>query len=143
MMTNPVFQRSLADYIAMLEHLNARSLPLLDKLVSPDIRFTDPFHDLIGIDGVRAVYQKRFILYRRVKFQTVGYGFARDGHTAYIRWTLDLDDRRIDGMSEMAFTGDGKVAAQSDYWDSGSGMMAGMMFAGLVWRRVRQKFSAV
>lgn len=141
-MMTPGPQRALADYLAFLEHLSPRSLPLLDKMLSSDIRFTDPFHDLIGIDGVRAVYQKRFALYRRVKFQTVGYGFARDGHTAYIRWTLDLDDHRIDGMSEMTFTGDGKIAAQADYWDSGAGVMAGLALAGFVWRRVRQKFSA-
>jgi len=147
MTPNLTFQRPLEEYIAFFERLTARSLPLLEKYVSADVQFNDPFHSVSGIDAMRAVFEKGFADGKQIKFRVSDVAWGRSGHVAYVRWTCSIkavgqEDFVIEGMSEISFGNNGKIIAHIDHWDSGSQIMARIPVIKWVWALMRSKIAA-
>ena len=47
-------------YLDYLENLTAQDIQRLSDYVSPDVRFSDPFHDVRGIAEMAAIFSKLF-----------------------------------------------------------------------------------
>lgn len=109
-------------WIAFLESLSAESLPQLDALTTPDVRFADPFNDVRGRAGVRRVLDHalrscsdpRFVIERR----------GLDGDLGFLRWRFDarakwIGDFGFNGAAEILLTPEGLVESHVEFWDGG------------------------
>lgn len=111
-------------YVAFYETVTPGSLGRLDELCAPDVRFRDPFNDVAGIARYRTILAKMFDDVVEPRFTVIDR--ALSGRVAYLRWDFTFTPRgggapwHIEGMSEVHFDADGRVAAHLDHWDSGS-----------------------
>ncbi len=121
----PAFQKQLEDYVLYLERLTVRSIRLIEKLVSSDIRLIGPGYDVRGLDAVEAQFAELFENAQRHHIQITDSSWGRDGYTAYLRWTRinqtkrNGPEHRTDGISEIIFGPDGMVVQHRDYWADG------------------------
>lgn len=106
-------------YISFYESLTPDSLARLDDLCAPNVRFRDPFNDVVGPAACRAVLEKMFADVTEPRFRVIDR--AHSGQVCYLRWRFTFITRTahaIDGMSEVHFDTNGKVTAHFDHWDS-------------------------
>lgn len=117
--TAMALQKPLEDYIHFLERMSTRSLPLLNKLATPGMRFHDPLHDVYGVDEVIAVFAKKLAGLTSPRLQVKDFCWGREQPVAYLRWDLiarkDGEDFLAQGIAEVMFSLDGYVMAHTDY----------------------------
>ena len=115
-------QRPMRDYIEYFETLNARSVPLLDKVAAPGFYFKDPFNEVCDIEAAKRIFAHMFEALDNPKFKVIDYGFSQKG-LGFIKWNFTFSMRGrpfgFEGMTEVTFDKDGKVISHVDYWDSG------------------------
>jgi len=136
---------ALARWAALFETLTPETLPYMRALCAPDVRFRDPFNDVRGVDMLVRVFEDMFETCDAPRFvvqdQALGEG------AGYIRWTFEFKPRRlpgpawrIEGMSEIHFDDQGRIAAHLDHWDAASQFYARLPvlrgLIGLVRRRL-------
>ncbi len=126
-------------YVAYFERLSPETLGELDALVTPDVRFKDPFNDLRGVADMRRAMAMAFD-HGTPRFEVIDR--ARSSHAAYLLWRYALGTGFvIEGMSEIRFAPDGRIAEHIDHWDSGSQFYSRIpvlgWLIGLVRRRLR------
>ena len=61
-------QKSLDKYVLYLETLNSSTINLLDDYVAENVRFKDPFNDVMGSEKMKAVFLHMFGNVEDVKF---------------------------------------------------------------------------
>lgn len=117
------YAKPLEDYIIFFEKLSARSVRLLDKHVSHDVAFKDPFNDVIGAPEMERVLAHMFTQVENPKFKVHDAAQGRQENMFYLKWTFTyvlpksgIKDS-FEGVSEVMFKPDGKVASHVDYWD--------------------------
>lgn len=145
-MTKPDIISRYADAFAALTPDNMASLM---ATVSPDIRFTDPFNDVHGREGFRAIFEHMFATCEAPRFQIVDIARPADGagDRAYLRWRMSgrikswphtsLD---LEGMSEIHVGEDGLVSLHIDHWDSASQLLVRLPLIGLLLRPAMRLF---
>jgi hypothetical protein len=120
----PDLETAVAAYVDFYESLTPESLGRLDALCAPEVRFQDPFNDVTGIAAYRAVLAGMFEHLSAPRFEVDDW--ALSGRVAYLRWSFTFTPKtgrgpwRIEGMSEVQFDQQGRVALHLDHWDSGS-----------------------
>lgn len=123
MTSDPGIEATVAAYIAYYETLCADTVGDLDALCAPNVRFRDPFNDVVGVDKYRAILERMLDDVRDPEFTVTDR--AVSGRVAYLRWKFSFHPRRsrtpwiFEGMSEVHFDTSGKVAQHLDHWDSG------------------------
>lgn len=139
------FQRPMRDYIEYMESLTPRSIRLIEKIATPDMYFKDPFNEVNGIENVERIFEHMLKTVQAPKFKALDYQFGRAG-TGYIRWAFYYEEngkrQAIEGMSEIAFSEDGRVTSHIDHWDSGEFVYQKIPLLGSVIRFLRSKISA-
>lgn len=110
-------------YVAFLETLTPAGLERLGEHCAPDVRFSDPFNEVVGLAGYRRVLEKMFDDVGQPDFVVTGRALA--GVELYLRWRLAGRGPggralRIEGMSEVRFDAAGRVVSHADFWDAGS-----------------------
>jgi limonene-1,2-epoxide hydrolase len=120
----------------------------LDALLAQatdDVRFTDPFNDVAGKDGLRAIIEDMVERCREPRFEILD--VAASARAGYIRWRLDFIPKgsgkrwSFEGMSEILIAEDGRVAAHIDHWDSGAQLYAKLPVLGWLVGRVRRSLA--
>jgi hypothetical protein len=117
-------EAAVAAYVAFYESLTPDSVGRLEVLCAPEVRFRDPFNDVVGVGAYKAILAKMFEDVAAPRFTVTDR--ALSGRVAYLRWDFTFQLRkgaapwRIEGMSEVHFDAQGRVAAHLDHWDSGS-----------------------
>ena len=117
-------EAAVAAYIAFYEELTPDSLEKLERLCAPTVRFRDPFNDVTGVAGYRAILAQMFEDVAEPRFKVIDW--ALSGRVAYLRWDFSFRRRHggapwhIEGMSEVHFDQQGLIAAHLDHWDSGT-----------------------
>ena len=105
-------------YVAFFETLRRDTLDGLDALVTADVRFRDPFNDVVGVPAMKKALDAAFD-HGTPKFEVTDR--ARGTKGAYLLWRFTNGAGfEIEGMSEIRFAPDGRVAAHLDHWDSGT-----------------------
>lgn len=112
-------QKPLEDYIQYLEKMTSRSVPLLRNLAVPGMHYTDPLHDVRGIDDIVEIFQRRLTDVKSAKYRVSDYAWGKDGQTVYLRWTFicikhDAEDI-TQGIAEVMFSNDDLVMSHTDY----------------------------
>ncbi len=115
-MHNLNFQRQLEEYSVYHERLTPRSVRLIEKMASPDIRFIDPQQDVRGIEAVEEALIEMLGEGGRVSTRMSDMAWGRDGYTAYLRWTRNFPKYKMDGISEVVFSPDGLIVQHTEYW---------------------------
>ncbi|MGB0683317.1 MAG: nuclear transport factor 2 family protein [Magnetovibrionaceae bacterium] len=115
-----ICRTALQGYADFFERLTPSNLCNLTGLVTPDVRFKDPFNDLTGPEGMVAVFQHMFDTVEEPRFAVRAKGLDRQ--CGLLLWTMtfrtDGKPMRIEGMSEVRLTADGLVSAHIDHWDA-------------------------
>lgn len=110
----------LERYRRVLETLTPETLDGLSDVVTPDVRFKDPFNDVRGADAMARVFRHMFDNVANIRF-TVHHAMAAED-TALLAWRFEgiLGGRpwRFDGTSMLRFAPDGRVCEHVDYWDA-------------------------
>ena len=136
---------AVAAYGRFFETIAPDSLDRLDGVVAPDVRFGDPFNDVTGIEGDRAVFRHMFETVDQPRFTILR--TAIDGDTAFYRWRFSFrrkgvaDIWTIEGMSEVRFLANGLVAAHIDHWDAASQLYERLPVIGTLLRWIRRKLA--
>ncbi|MBL8808330.1 MAG: nuclear transport factor 2 family protein [Rhodospirillales bacterium] len=106
----------LDDYVAFFERLTPDRLDDLDALVASDVRFKDPFNDVRGTARMKKVLAMAFA-HGTPRFEVIDR--ARGEHAAYLLWRYTHGPGfALEGMSEIRFAPDGRIAEHIDHWDS-------------------------
>lgn len=111
---------ALCDYF---EHLSPATLCELETRYAPDVWFKDPFHDVHGVESVRAILAHTFAKLPDARFRVTGrFPGARD--EAVLLWTMEFTmpfthaATAIVGATHLAFDAAGRVTRHRDYWDA-------------------------
>ncbi len=117
-------EAAVAAYVAFYEGMTPDSLGRLEALCAPSVRFRDPFNDVTGVAAYRAILARMFEDVAAPRFEVVDR--ALSGRVAYLRWDFSFTPLKggapwhIEGMTELHFDDQARVAAHLDHWDSGS-----------------------
>ena len=116
--------RSALDrYARFYETMTRADLAAIERVVTPDVRFKDPFNDVTGSAAMAACMDMaydhgmpRFEVLDRAISDRAGYLLWRYTSTpagaSQASWV-------VEGMSELRFAQDGRVIEHIDHWDSG------------------------
>ena len=124
-------------YVAFLERLTPERLDELDALVTPEVRFKDPFNDLRGAQAMKRALAMAFE-HGPPRFEVIDR--ARGEHAAYLLWRYTHGTGlALEGMSEIRQAPDGRIAEHIDHWDSGAQFYLRIPFLGWLVRLVRDR----
>lgn len=141
----PPSATALAAYIAFWEDIGPTSAARLDAVMTPDIRFTDPFNRLHGHAAVRRLLDDMFARCEAPRFTV--HDRAQGSRAVYLRWCFQFRSRgrarswRIEGMSEIAFAADGRALSHTDHWDAAGQLYGTIPGLGWLMRRLRRALS--
>lgn len=154
-MTPPEIITRYADAFAALSPDNMDDLL---ATVSPDVRFVDPFNDVTGHDGFRAIFTHMFETCEEPRFHIIDIASSASPSTgpsdgpagdrrAYLRWRMSGRVRgwphtelNLQGMSEVHVGEDGLICLHIDHWDSASQLLARLPVIGAMIRPVLRLF---
>lgn len=128
-------------YCDFLERVTAANVAELETLVSPGVRFKDPFNDVVGASAMRAVFDDMFEHVQGLEFHI--HHRMTDGEVCVILWTLSgrIMSRgwSVDGASQLRFSDDGLLTEHIDHWDAAAGLYEKMPGIGWLIRRLRKR----
>lgn len=136
---------TLAAYCRLFETLSPDRLDELRGLCTADIRFVDPFQEIVGIDQYVALYAHMYRAVTAPRFAVLDRSLGAE--IGFVRWRFSGRFRGraivIDGMSELRFAPDGtRVSEHVDHWDAAGQVYAGLPLLGAVLRALRRLFAA-
>jgi len=108
-------------YAEFLESVSPQTLEDFDQFVGEDVFFSDPFHQVRGIELFKGVFSEMFMKVGPVRFE-VSRVFQADREAVLIwKFSALLMNRPwiVPGTSRIVFDQNGKVIEHIDYWDSG------------------------
>jgi len=121
----------------------------LESLYSPNVRFTDPFHDIEGLADLQAYFEA---MYSQVAVCTFAWGPAgssADGTSLFQEWTMTLRHRtfrprqtiELPGCTRMTVR-EGRIVAHRDHFDAAALIHDRIPVLGAILRRVRASVGA-
>lgn len=122
-----VSYRQIEDYAAYWEKLNVRSVRLIEKYIADEYAYTDPFHDIRGVDAAEEIIMRYYSRAVPPKIKVTNMAISKDGMTVFYRWEVIMAGATIDrisGLSEVVFNTKGKVVSHYNFWDTGSQIAA-------------------
>ena len=105
------------------ERLPAYNLGELDIYYATDAWFKDPFHEVTGVNAIRAILRHTFDKLPGARFRVTRRFPGEDRH-AVILWEMDFampithQATTIRGATHLTFAADDKVTHHRDYWDA-------------------------
>ncbi|HIJ62634.1 MAG TPA: nuclear transport factor 2 family protein [Rhodospirillaceae bacterium] len=134
---------ALAAWAEFWQTLTPASIPRVRELCAPDVRFADPFNDLVGVDPLQAMLRHMFTTLEQPGFVVEDQAMGHDA--GYLRWRFSARLGRhplvIVGMSEIRFAPDGKVTLHRDHWDAGAQVYGRVPLLGAAIGMVRRRIS--
>ena len=132
---------ALCDYF---ERLSADNLDELDTYYTKDAWFKDPFHEVTGVEMIRAILRHTFAKLPGARFRVIRRFSGSDGH-AMIVWEMDFvmpitrQPTTIAGSTHLVFDDEGKITQHRDYWDAAEELYARLpvlkwLMRGLAWQ---------
>ena len=107
------------NFIDFFSELNENNLSRLNEIFAVDARFKDPFNDVVGNDGISAVFKHMFKTTEFPKF-TINHHAVND-NKLFLQWVFSFEKKKkkwnIDGSSIITFNRDNLVIEHLDYWD--------------------------
>lgn len=131
-------------YNRTLETLRPDTIGDLLALCTADVRFADPFNDVVGRAAVGRVYEDMFGKVRDLTFTVLDCHGA--GPVYLTRWRFEghmgrLGHNVVEGMSHLTLDADGLVRAHLDYWDAAR-LYERLPVLGAILGAIRRRLSA-
>ena len=145
MTEDAALKAAVAAYAEFYEQLTPDTIDALDALCAPNIRFRDPFNDVTGLAAYKTILARMFQDVDEPRFVVADW--ALSGRVAYLRWDFTFKPQggrrswHFEGMTEVQFDDQGRIAAHLDHWDSGTQFYARLPLIGAVIRRIRKRLS--
>ena len=132
-------------YCRLFETLTPDHLEDFRALCRADIRFVDPFNDIVGIDRFVALFAHMFAAVAEPRFVVLDRVLSTQA--GYIRWRFTAVARgrpiALEGMSEVRFDPDTALVREHvDHWDAAGQLYAGLPVVGWLVRGLRRLLSA-
>ena len=116
------FLRQFAQRFAQLDKDN---LQRLGELYTDDVRFTDPLHEVKGLEQLRGYFAELYANVSELRFDFHGFDQIAEGE-GYLRWVMSYRHPRlaggrlirVDGCSHLRWRD--KVYCHRDYFDAGA-----------------------
>lgn len=134
-----------AAYAAYFERVSPDNLHELNDICAADVRFRDPFNDVVGRDKMVRIFAQMFDDVAGPTFEVVDH--AVSGQRCYIRWIFRFKNKKtgkpfeVDGMTEVHYDADGRVKAHLDHWDVASQLYEHVPILGGVLRMIRRRLA--
>lgn len=146
-MTDPC-EQAARQYAEFFSRLTPKDLDRLDHFFTPGARFKDPFNDVRGIAGIRAVFEHMFQHCPAPRFDV--HEIVVKGRVAYFRWRFRdrLPDQPgrfrldVDGLSRVEFDDQGLVIEHIDFWDPAEHLYVQIPFVGWLLGQIRKRLQA-
>ena len=137
---------ALCDYF---ERLSAGNLDELDAYYIRDAWFKDPFHEVTGVEMIRAILRHTFAKLSGARFRVIRRFPDTDQNGADIHamivWEMDFvmpltrQPTTIAGSTHLVFDDEGKITQHRDYWDAAEELYARLpvlkwLMRGLAWQ---------
>lgn len=136
-----------AAYVQFYETMTPGAVAELGNFVSDDVRFKDPFNDVVGVEAYRRLLVKMFETVPDIAF-TVSHR-AIDGDACFLRWRCQGTIPRlgrapwiVEGMSELRFAEDGRVREHIDHWDASAQFYERLPLLGGLLRLIRRRVAS-
>ena len=138
--------QGLAAYVQFYESLEESSLEQLRQLVTADVKFRDPFNDVVGVEAYLHVLRDMFSRCDQPRF-TVSRTWLEENR-AILKWEYRFlaagsqSKWEIHGLSELKLSSDGKIESHIDYWDAASQLYQRLPLIGWIIRRIQDHLRA-
>lgn len=130
-------------YRNYLETLTPSALARLADYVADDVRFRDPFNDVVGRVAMERVLRDMFNRIDDIRF--VVRHCLNDSDVCLMAWRFEGRTPSIaldfDGTSVVRFAQDGRVIEHVDHWDAAGAVYAHVPLVGTVLRGLRRRLS--
>ena len=133
----------VARVAAYFEALTPASLGDLAQLYAADARFVDPFNDVVGLPGIRGVFEHMFRRLDTPRFEVRT--IVAEGDRAWLTWDFlfrfrrSPQPQRIHGASLLHFGPDGRIVLHRDYWDAAHELYEKLPLIGGAMRWLRRR----
>ena len=136
-------------YVSAFTALRPDTMDELMAMLESDIRFVDPFNDVTGHEGFRAIFEHMFTTCEAPQFhiQDVAVSAASGAPRGYIRWRMSgrlkswpRTELNLEGMSEIHIGRNGLIGAHYDHWDSASQLLVRLPVIGAIIRPILKLF---
>lgn len=131
-------------YRTYLETLTPATLAQLADHVADDVRFRDPFNDVVGRDAMERVFRDMFNRIGDIRF-VVRHALT-ENDVCLMVWRFEGRTRGIDlafdGTSVVRFGRDGRVVEHLDYWDAAGAVYERLPLLGAILRVLRRRLAA-
>ncbi len=135
---------AFAQYRDYLEGLTPGQLPDLGNYVTKDVRFSDPFHDTVGVTEMSAIFRRLFNQVDDVVFTVLDHG-TDSNSVCFFRWELTgklgPKDWKVEGVTHLTFSSDGKVTGHREFWDAASQLYERFPVIGPLLRYCRRRIA--
>jgi ketosteroid isomerase-like protein len=131
---------------AYFQALAPSTLAQLGSVYADDARFIDPFNDVTGLPGIRAVFAHMFATLDAPRFEVIE--SVTEGDQCFLLWNFHFHRKgrpgavSIHGTSHLRFAADGRITWHRDYWDPARELYEGLPVLGALMRWLRRRLSA-
>lgn len=132
-------------YIQLFEELSVEGLEGIDKFVSSNIQFKDPFNEFSGLNDFRHLLFKTLNDFKDPIFTVTHRAWSNN--ILFLRWSFRgeirwLNHWEVEGMSEIRFDDHGLVCQHIDYWDASEQFYAKLPLIGTIIRLIQRRLKA-
>ena len=126
------------------QNLSPQSVADVAQFYDEQARFIDPFNDVVGHDGITAIFHHMFEKTEQPHFHIEQSQQLADSAWVHWRFSVTLLRRNIEieGVSQLIFADDGRIKHHRDYWDA-SELFAQLPVIGTMVRKLKQQMQAV
>lgn len=134
-----------AAYADYFERVSPDNLDEINTLCAENVRFRDPFNDVVGRDQMVRIFAKMYKDVAEPKFEVVDHAIS--GQRSYIRWIFRFMNKKtgkpfvVDGMTEVHYDEEGRVTAHLDHWDVASQLYEHVPVLGAVLRMIKRRLA--
>ncbi len=142
---------AIANIVEKLEQIyddfNSDSIDQLEQLYCHDVNFTDPIHQVQGIDALKAYFKSSMngVNYCHFAFAER----ARQGDTVFVSWQMRLQHPKLAEGKEIILPGvsqltlrDDKIVQQIDFYDAGAMLYEHIPLLRFVIKKVKQRVTS-
>lgn len=134
-------QAAFEKYHKVLESLTAETLDSLGDVLAPNVKFVDPFHETVGLEPMKKVFQRLFDSAENIEFKIDDSACSETGVYFHWRLTARLSGKpwEVTGVTQVKFNGDGQVIEHLEYWDAASQFYERFPIVGTLLRCLRRR----
>lgn len=134
----------LARIVEMFETLRPENVSKLDEFYTADAYFKDPFNELRGLPGVKAVFEHMFVALNEPCF--IVRDVVRQGEQCFMTWDFvfrfkrfSAEQQTVRGATHFRINDEGKIAWHRDYWDVAEELYEKLPLIGGLMRWLKQR----